>query len=506
MTAIADSGSRWLRPAARAFDALSDPARRERTVLLLLAGFVAAWTIYGALAKGSQDIHADVGEFFGWSRDFSLGYNHPPLGAWITGAWFWIFPRADWAAYLLAAVNLGITLWVCWKLFGDWLDDGKRVAALALLTLTPFYSFQALVYNANSAQMPFWAAVTLFFLRAFKRNDWRLGALTGLGAALGMLTKYWAIFLIAGLGIAALIDPRRRRFLASPVPWVMAAVGLLVLAPHLIWLAGGHSSTFDYATQSLPANPALGLLRSYRYPLTAIAYMLPVILAVALMRPNRAAVRDMLLPSDQDRRLMSLALFIALLLPFFTNFAFSSRLLSLWTMPNWSLLPIVLLGTPLLAVTREHAVRILTVAFAFPLIAVAVAPAVAFIIHRNNSADGSARNRLVAHEVETEWRKATARPMRFIAGENVRGIAFYIKDAPSPIDSNDVVGTFRWIPRDRIAADGIAIVCWSDNGACIKNAARYGQGRQSEVELHRDYLGVAGRAQRYLLIVVPPRA
>ena len=51
----------WLfAPIARLAAALSDPERRERTAILTLIGYVAIWTLYAVLAKGSQDIHRDM--------------------------------------------------------------------------------------------------------------------------------------------------------------------------------------------------------------------------------------------------------------------------------------------------------------------------------------------------------------------------------------------------------------------------------------------------------------
>ena len=42
--------------------ALTDPARRERNVLLVLAAYVLLWTLYGTIAKGSQGLHYDMTE------------------------------------------------------------------------------------------------------------------------------------------------------------------------------------------------------------------------------------------------------------------------------------------------------------------------------------------------------------------------------------------------------------------------------------------------------------
>src|SRR5215472_2646121 len=77
---------------------LRDPVRRDRTMALVLAGYCGLWTLYGAIAKGSQDIHFDMGEMVAWSREAGWGTpKHPPFGAWLVRAWFTLFPRADWA-------------------------------------------------------------------------------------------------------------------------------------------------------------------------------------------------------------------------------------------------------------------------------------------------------------------------------------------------------------------------------------------------------------------------
>ena len=79
----------------RLLDSLLDPGRRERTVLALLAAYAAIWSLYGAIAKSSQDIHFDMGEMIAWSREVTLGTpKHPPLPAWLVRAWFSVFPLA----------------------------------------------------------------------------------------------------------------------------------------------------------------------------------------------------------------------------------------------------------------------------------------------------------------------------------------------------------------------------------------------------------------------------
>src|SRR5258708_31398120 len=61
-------------------DALTDPARRERTAVAVLLGYVALWTLYGTLAKASQDINSDMSGHYVLSRALGSGDpKHPPF-------------------------------------------------------------------------------------------------------------------------------------------------------------------------------------------------------------------------------------------------------------------------------------------------------------------------------------------------------------------------------------------------------------------------------------------
>src|SRR5262249_29278190 len=203
----------------RRIEALADPARRERAVVAVLAAYCALWALYGVIAKGSQDIHFDMGEMVAWSRETVWGTpKHPPFGAWLVRAWFSVFPLADWAYYMFAMVVATAALWIAWKISERYLDADKRIAGLALLTLVPFFNFHALKFNANTVMLPLWAATTAFFLLSFETRSVAFAALAGLAAAAAMLGKYWSIVLLAGLGIAALADPRRAKYFGSPAP------------------------------------------------------------------------------------------------------------------------------------------------------------------------------------------------------------------------------------------------------------------------------------------------
>src|ERR1700719_540097 len=167
----------------RLLDSLLDPGRRERAVLVLLACYAAVWSLYGAIAKGSQDVHFDMGEMVAWSREVTFGTpKQPPLPAWLVRAWFSVFPLDDWSYYVFAMVLATFALWVAWKASAPYLEAEKRAVGLALLTLVPFYNFHALKFNANTVMTPLWALTTWWFLRSYETRRPAYAVLAGLAA------------------------------------------------------------------------------------------------------------------------------------------------------------------------------------------------------------------------------------------------------------------------------------------------------------------------------------
>jgi hypothetical protein len=509
--ALAMSASLVTRSLAWLADALVDPRRRERTAAALLVGYAAIWTLYAVIAKGSQDIHFDMGEVVAWSRELALGTpKHPPLSAWLAGTWFTFFPLADWAFYLLAMAVATAGLWIAWCLSARWLDGEKRAAGLALLTLVPFFNFQALKFNANEVLIPLWAACTFAFLRSFETRRPAMAALAGLAAAAAMLGKYWSIVLLAGLAVAAVADPRRAAYFRSSAPWITVAVGALAIAPHVGWLIANAFSPFGYAMASHAAGTfAHTIVSAASFLAGSLGYMaVPALLVMIAARPSAAAVSDSLWPAAAERRIAVIAFAAPLLIATAAALLAGAEIVSLWSMPALSLLPVVLLSSPLVTIPRPALVRLLALALALPLVALALSPIIAMVIHRNGVPNHASQYRLVAAAIERAWRDTTDRPLRLVGSYTnlVNGVAFYLADRPS---TYDVVGPYQtpWTDDARIAREGIALVCPLDEAECIGGvdalAARHRPGRRTEVEITRRFLGMPDAATRYRIITVP---
>jgi hypothetical protein len=492
-------------------DRFGNPARQERTVLALLAGYAVVWSIYGAIAKSSQDIHFDMGEMVAWSREVTLGTpKHPPLPALLVRAWFSVFPLEDWSYYLFAALLATAALWFAWKASAPYLTGEKRLIGLALLTLVPFYNFHALKFNANTVMTPLWALTTWWFLCSYETRKPTYAVLAGLAAAAAMLGKYWSIILLLGLGIAALADSRRSIYLRSSAPWLTIAAGVVGLAPHLAWLYVHDFKAFDYAMESHAATAWDGLLSGLGYVAGSVGYVAaPLLIAMLAARPTWSAIADTIWPREPQRRLVLLALILPLVLPIAAAVAAKEEIVSLWSIGSMTLFPVVALSSAKVSFPRVMAMRILALAIAFPIIAAVLSPAIAFVIHLRGVPNYSAHYRLVAQAVDNVWHETTEQPLRLIGSYDnlLYGALIYFPERPSTLEIVNPSIT-PWTDDARIAREGIALFCPVEMTLCVRamnaRAAKGPIGKRVEVELSRTYFGVADAPVHYVIVTIPP--
>ena len=277
---------------------------------IVLAAYAAIWTLYGVIAKACQDMQIDAAEIVAWSHHLAFGYaKHPPLAAWLVRLWFTVFPIRDWSYYLFAILYAASGLWLAWRLYRRLLTPDKRIVALACLTFVPYFNFHGLRFDHNAVLGPLWAATALCFIRSYDTRAPLWAALAGAAAAAAMLGKYWSIFLLAGLALAAITDVRRTTYFRSPAPWITIAVGALLLAPHFVWLVQHDFLPLTYAIGAHGAKTfGQTLVTAGHYLAGGAGYAaVPALAVLVLTRPGVAALRDTLLPAASERRFVAAA-------------------------------------------------------------------------------------------------------------------------------------------------------------------------------------------------------
>ena len=485
----------------RLVQAVADFVRRNssgRLFRITLAVYAVLWMLYFSVANATVDIHYDLSEESVWAQTFAFGYKHPPMTAWIFRAWFSIFPRADWVAYLLATVNIVVTLAVTWTVMRDHLNKERALVGLTALILVPFYTFLAARFNANTVMMPFWSAAVLFYLRARRDVRWTDAVLAGAFAGLTFLGKYWGVYLIAGIAVASIAGEDVRRFWRSGTPFIMAAAALGVIAPHIHWLLTEHNhATENFMARSVLVSVPFGTaFKTSAYYLVGTAgYIVVPLIFFTILRPDRATMRDTIWPSDPGRRQALLLLVVPLILPAVANLAWSHRLTSIWTFPNWALLPVVLFGSPRLNVTVIAAARSCVAALAISLLAVVASPLVAREHLNPRRTAHNAHYRQLAEEIM----RLASSPAVLIAGSEqaVQGLFYYLPGARPLSD-----------PPDERSAPPIAarvMVCSEDDASCEVAAKSFAgnAGSTTNVTFFRTYLGYSSRPLTYRIVVAP---
>jgi len=268
------------RPAAQtaAWAAAAPPAGAVRALLWAAAAYALCWSLVPPLLVTSLPL--DVIESLGWGHEWQWGYyKHPPLAPWVLELSLRAFGR--FGPFLLSQLCVAATLWLVWRT-GLRLTTPARALTGAALTLgVAYYTWPALEFNHNIAQMPLWAALGWAMLAALQQGRWRDWLWLGLLAGLGLLTKYSVGILLACLGGYVLLSPARR-VLAGWGPWLALGTALLVLAPHLHWLWQSGGLPFAYAGgRAAQTGAALELrLGALRFALTQLLAHLPLALIV----------------------------------------------------------------------------------------------------------------------------------------------------------------------------------------------------------------------------------
>jgi 4-amino-4-deoxy-L-arabinose transferase-like glycosyltransferase len=490
----------WNGPHVRAAEKFERRHSANSLFGMAVSAFFLLWMLNFCLSNASVDIHFDLGEASVWAEQFAFGYKHPPMTAWLFILWFSVFPRADWAAYLLAVTTVTVTFAITWRLLRDYLQKESALTGIAALMVVPLFTFLASRLNANTVMMPFWAAAQLFYLRARRDLGIADAILAGAFVGLTFLGKYWAIYLAVGMAITSLIGSGTRSFWRSPVPYLMGLSASLVVAPHVYWFVTDRSqATQDFMEASvLVAQPfGTALIGSISYLAGSVAYIAVPLLYLIILRPTRAAVADILWPADRDRQQAHLLFLLPLVLPALANMVFPHRLTPLWTFPNWALLPVVLFGSPLITVHPVGAARAGLVALSVSAAAVLAAP---YVAHLRVTSNAELHERHYRHVAEEVLRLSNSD--QSIAGtrEIVQGLFFYLPEArpialPSSTDSTALAA---------VRANDMVIICSAADETCRSGsiAIEGPSAGSTNVTFRRSFLGFTSPPATYRFTVI----
>lgn len=500
--------ARWRRPFLRWLDGIE----AGWAVPLLIACFVAIWTLYLAIAYAGSGLHPDTLEAWTLGRSFALGYHkHPPLMGWIAASWTSVFPTSDWSLQLMAMVNAGLALFLVDLISRQFVTGHKRILVLLLLMLTPAYQFHAQRFNANAVLLAVWPLATWCFLRAFETRSslWAIAA--GCATALAMVGKYYSIFLVASFVLAALAHPARRAYFTSASPWISVVAGLATLSPHIYWLATTGASTFTYALAHAngDAVSSLGDARNFLLGLAAAMSVAAVVWVFIAGRRLKQFPVDFAAMSSGLRLLFYVAIG-TIVLPVLTSLVMGTDLPSLWALQGLFLFAVLVVCGTRYPIERFYTVNVTVIAAGAALAAVLIAAPV-HAVYRNDHGYEEGRNfyAQAAGELTREWHELTAEPLSAVSGDDSLAFAAAFYSPDHPRYARPFEYQYSWgLPRKTTLDHGWAALCFRGQDYCGRwmewVSSRAGHFVKREFTVQATLWGRPGLTRDVVMLIVPP--
>ena len=216
-----------------------------KVLFLFLFFHMLIWTLVPSISN--INLPLDTIEALAWGSNLDWGFNkHPPLSAFAVEVFHAIFGNNDWSYYLLSQIFLVVAFFYIWK-FSNEIFENKNFSLFSVLILVGiyFYNFTTPEFNVNVSQIPFWVLTVYFFWKGLNSKSKIYWILFGIFSALGFLSKYLFIYLLAALFIYFFLNYKKhKKFL--PNYFLSIAISMLILVPHFIWLFENNFVTIFY--------------------------------------------------------------------------------------------------------------------------------------------------------------------------------------------------------------------------------------------------------------------
>ncbi|WP_322052338.1 glycosyltransferase family 39 protein [Paraburkholderia bannensis] len=498
--------------------AVAHPQQHQREanatgkLLWLLPLHALVWTLAAWLSRSNLDTPGDMVENYVWGIEWQAGYaKHPPLFAWITAAWFRVFPHTDIAYFALSSLNAMAGLFGIVALAGRFVP--RRIALLAgvAMAVSPLYSNLAIKFNANSVLLSIWPWTAYFFVRYMQTREARAALALGVFAAAALLGKYFSVVLLAGLVFATLARPAWRARLFERRTLLVALAFAAAIGPHIYWLVVNHFPTFAYADKRTGGSIAAALGRFGIYTLAQVGYLAPSFVGMLLMVRERRGEAAKLMVQSVMKPSLNPDLWWLTLGPLFAvgliACAARTQMASVWGMAQWfAIAPLWLavLDRAGIALAPARAVRVLG---GYWLIVLAVTATIGYLGARHNSDEAAEPRAELAAAAQGMWNQRFGRDVPAVAGSphEAQSVAFYSRGQTQYWNMGEPQTT-PWLHLAGLDRRGALFVCRAGDVHCIVQA-RWISGEQPEpVSVHKHAWGRELEARDYVFFVVAPQS
>ncbi len=232
------------RPTRRA---TGDWSRTDRALMIVAVCVVVLMTLMRCIYAGEMELRTDEAYYWTWSKESVLSFlDHPPMIAWFIRAGTAMFGDATFCVRFGGLVAMLASQLLLADIVRRATHQWRAVAmALLLPEAALYYGLLMAKVAPDTALIPFALAMVWALLRLVQSDDGRWWLAAGLFAGAGLLSKLTALMLLPAVA-AFVLMPKQRRWLATPWPWLAAAIAVAAFSPVLIWNAQHDWASFRF--------------------------------------------------------------------------------------------------------------------------------------------------------------------------------------------------------------------------------------------------------------------
>lgn len=402
--------------------------------------------------------YIDIREHASWGASFPLAtWKHPPLQSWVIASVAWLGARDAWGFMLAAQVINAAALWFCYRIARDFIRPDAGVPAAILIGGSAYIAgaVPTIALNGDQLQPLLWSGMIYFALRAARDDRWRDWIGFGAFWGLALLTKYFALVLVASLLIAAAAVPAYRKVFTNLRLYASGLIALAVITPHLIALRQ-YPEMFSFVATQFEREPTrLRGLGDFAGPALLIASPVALLALLPRTRPYIAWAER----SDATRFLLATGAAFALILlaMILYGLEYSPRY-SFGFAPLSALVLLCLVRVAPAAMPAMAAIFLAAWALIVPATA-AYAIAVLRPLLREPSPAAAAH-------IIRDWNGRHRCGPAYVIGTSdaAFGVALYATGADgrrlTGISYEDLVAKVRWFDPARVTREGAILVAW----------------------------------------------
>lgn len=422
---------------------------------IFIVSHLIIWTIVPALTN--QNLPLDVIEALAWGSNLDWGFNkHPPGSAFFPEIFFQVFGPQDWAFYLLSQIFVIISFYYVFKLANEILNNSLLgLISVLILESIFYYNFTSPEFNVNVCQLPFWSIVVYYSWKIYKDENIKFVdcALVGFFAAIGFLSKYLFIYLLASIEILFLyliFFKKSKKFDFKYL--ITLEVFIVLLIPHFIWLHNNDYVTVMYGLKRTGLD-SLNFFDHIKYPslflIKQIGLLIPfLLLSWLLIKKFKFQI------NLKDKKLLFLIVinFLPIFLIFLTSVTTGSRIRTMWMAPFYLFFGILVIYIFQKQINLNKIKPFLSgfifLFFLSPIL-------YSYISIKQNDKRTDYPGREIANKVQLVWNQQYNNPINVVLGNewSAGNLSYHLKSRPSwngPVTKKNITNLKEYLCIDDI--------------------------------------------------------